>query len=264
MVRGVVRWRVERRELALDHRSFLIVNEDQPYSLTIDEPEPVETFVVFFRPGFAADALRTLTTRDAALLDAPEARMPIFRENVVPWNPPMLRELAALRAAIETAEELELDARFTRLAEQMVLVDDTVRRQAANLPAARAAVRDELYRRLRRGIDYIEASLGEPLELATIARAAAVSPYHFHRAFRRAFGETVHGYIRRRRIERARDLLATTALSVTDVCLASGFSSPGSFSTAFRSLVGMSPRAYRIAIRKRGEDSRAPDLDDPS
>jgi AraC-like DNA-binding protein len=64
------------------------------------------------------------------------------------------------------------------------------------------------------------------------------------RSFKRAFGETPHRYLLRRRVERAKELLRNTPLSVTEISLDVGFRSLGSFSTAFRALVGESPREY--------------------
>jgi len=59
------------------------------------------------------------------------------------------------------------------------------------------------------------------------------------------FGETPHGFLLRQRLARAASLLRNEDLSVTDICLASGFESPASFSTLFRRHFGMTPRAFR-------------------
>src|SRR6478672_5561461 len=76
------------------------------------------------------------------------------------------------------------------------------------------------------------------------ARLVHVSPDHLIRTFRAVFGETPHRYLQRRRVERAMFLLRTTDLDVTDVCLAVGFTSLGTFSRLFSSVVGQSPSEY--------------------
>lgn len=76
-----------------------------------------------------------------------------------------------------------------------------------------------------------------------------MSPFHFHRAFRLAFNETPHDYLTRLRIERAKALLRTDALPVTQVCFEVGFSSLGSFSTKFTREVGCAPSRYRNSVR---------------
>ncbi len=98
---------------------------------------------------------------------------------------------------------------------------------------------------LRRARDLIDRAYAEPLDLEAMAREAGYSRFHFARAFRAAYGETPRAYLSRRRIERAKTLLRTANLSVTEICFLVGFSSLGSFGTRFRALVGRSPAAYR-------------------
>ncbi|MGW0519015.1 helix-turn-helix domain-containing protein [Crossiella sp. NPDC003009] len=102
-----------------------------------------------------------------------------------------------------------------------------------------------LTRHLLRARDLIDTAYAEPLDIPALARAATVSPSHFSRRFKAAFGETPHRYLLTRRMERAKTLLRAGRTSVTEVCLAVGFTSLGSFSTQFRRFVGESPSAYR-------------------
>ena len=98
---------------------------------------------------------------------------------------------------------------------------------------------------LRRARDLIDRDYAEPLDLDALAREAGYSRYHFARAFATAYGETPRAYLTRRRIERAKTLLRSANLSVTEICFLVGFASVGSFSSRFRSLVGQSPSEYR-------------------
>ncbi len=102
-----------------------------------------------------------------------------------------------------------------------------------------------LARHLLRVRDLIDRAYAEQLDIAALARSASVSTAYFSRSFKAAFGETPHQYLMSRRMERAKALLRSGDLSVTDVCLAVGFTSLGSFSTQFRRFVGDSPSAYR-------------------
>ena len=99
--------------------------------------------------------------------------------------------------------------------------------------------------RLRRARDLMDREYASPLDVATLARTALMSPAHFSRQFRAAYGETPYGYLMTRRIERAKSLLRLGDLSVTDVCMAVGCTSLGSFSARFTRLVGETPTAYR-------------------
>jgi transcriptional regulator GlxA family with amidase domain len=105
---------------------------------------------------------------------------------------------------------------------------------------------------LRRARDHVDRHYREPLDLDGLASVAGVSKYHFARSFEAAYGETPMRYLCRRRIERAQDLLRNANLTVTEVCVAVGFSSLGSFSTRFSRLVGEGPAAYRDRWAARG------------
>lgn len=99
--------------------------------------------------------------------------------------------------------------------------------------------------RLRRARDLMDREYARPLDVAELARAALMSTAHFSRQFRAAYGETPYAYLMTRRIERAKALLRRGDLSVTDVCLAVGCTSLGSFSARFTEVVGETPTAYR-------------------
>jgi AraC-like DNA-binding protein len=103
---------------------------------------------------------------------------------------------------------------------------------------------DELVR-LRRARDRMDREYAEPLDMAELARTALMSAGHFQRRFRAAYGETPYGYLMTRRVERAKALLRRGDLTVTEVCLAVGCTSLGSFSSRFTQLVGETPSAYR-------------------
>ncbi|EFG08277.1 Transcriptional regulator [Streptomyces clavuligerus] len=106
--------------------------------------------------------------------------------------------------------------------------------------------------RLRRARDLMDRAYAEPLDVAALARVALMSPGHFSRSFRAAYGESPYSYLMTRRIERAKALLRRGDLSVTEVCLAVGCTSLGSFSSRFTELVGESPSAYRARDHSHG------------
>ncbi len=113
-------------------------------------------------------------------------------------------------------------------------------------------------RHLLRARDLADARYREPLDVATLARAAHVSPAHFTREFRRAFGETPHRYLLTRRLERAAELLRNTDRGVAEICMTVGLQSVGSFTTSFGKLYGMSPTAYRAAHPPASHLARVP------
>ena len=92
----------------------------------------------------------------------------------------------------------------------------------------------------------------EAVDLDQMATEAGFSKFHFARSFKDAYGETPARYLTRRRVERAKGLLRSANLTVTEVCMLVGFSSLGSFSTRFSELVGVSPRAFQRESAARG------------
>jgi AraC-like DNA-binding protein len=99
--------------------------------------------------------------------------------------------------------------------------------------------------RLRRVRDLMDREYASPIDVAALAHAALMSPAYFSRQFRATYGETPYAYLMTRRIERAKALLRRGDMSVTEVCMAVGCTSLGSFSARFTELVGETPTAYR-------------------
>lgn len=109
----------------------------------------------------------------------------------------------------------------------------------------------------------MDLRFADPLDLDQMAAEAGFSKFHFARAFKDAFGETPANYLTRRRVERAKDLLRSANLTVTEVCMLVGFSSLGSFSSRFTELVGMPPSRFQPRVggprRTTGDSGVLPD-----
>ncbi|MFT4136741.1 helix-turn-helix domain-containing protein [Microbacterium sp.] len=105
---------------------------------------------------------------------------------------------------------------------------------------------------LRRARDLMDRAYAEPLDVPTMAARALMSPAHFSREFKTAYGETPYAYLMTRRVERAMALLRA-GWSVTDACTTVGATSLGSFSSTFTRLVGETPSAYRARPHEAAE-----------
>ena len=100
-------------------------------------------------------------------------------------------------------------------------------------------------RHLLRAKDLADARYSEPIVVADMAGAAALSKAHFSREFRRTFGESPHQYLLTRRLERAASLLRMTDWTVAEICVSVGLQSVGSFTTSFKRAFGDTPTEYR-------------------
>jgi AraC-like DNA-binding protein len=116
-----------------------------------------------------------------------------------------------------------------------------------------------LARHLLRAKDLVDARYFEPLSVSDLAAAAGLSPAHFSRAFKRAFGESPHQYLLTRRLERAAALLRRSDRSIAEICFAVGAQSLGSFTTSFGRIYGCSPLAYRALYPPAASHLRIPE-----
>jgi AraC-like DNA-binding protein len=113
--------------------------------------------------------------------------------------------------------------------------------------------------RLKRVVDYVDASLPDPVSLADLAAAAGLTRMHFAAQFRAATGLPPHEYLLRRRIERAQEMLVHDDAALVEIALSVGFQTQSHFTTVFKRFTGHPPRAWRLWHRdKENEDGRSP------
>lgn len=115
-----------------------------------------------------------------------------------------------------------------------------------------------LYQRIVAAKIYIDENFHEPIDLELVSKQAFLSPFHFHRIFRQVYRHTPHQYITRKRMDKARDLLADNR-PVSEVCNEVGFESLGSFSSLFKKEIGFAPTYFRnMACLKKLESQKNP------
>jgi AraC family transcriptional regulator len=151
---------------------------------------------------------------------------------------PPSEALVPLVVAAETAsrEPLALEEVALQIAGAAVLAQEG----ASVRPASR---RDE--KRVSDTIRLIEAKPDEPVSLAGLARAVAMSPYHFLRTFRAVTGVTPHQFILGQRLRYAAGRLRQTADPIADIAFAAGFGDLSTFNRRFRRITGKTPSAWR-------------------
>jgi AraC-like DNA-binding protein len=113
-------------------------------------------------------------------------------------------------------------------------------------------------RHLLRAKDLADARYAQPLDVDDMAGAAGLSRAHFSREFRRTFGESPHGYLLTRRLERAAALLRNTDRSVAEICFSVGLQSVGSFTSSFGRVYGRSPTTYRASFPPASQHALVP------
>ena len=232
---------------------FLVLNAGQQYDMDVPAAWGTTTLCPFFAGGFVEGAVASLRASEERQLDDVVVRPVEFCERLYPMS-------GAVAAALRAFDRHDVETSFHDLAYALAALRDDVRRDMARFPAVRAATREELYRRLYRARDFLASCYAEPLSVADAAGVAAMSPFHLHRAFKKAFGTTPMRYLQSRRLDAARAMLARGA-RVTDVCYAVGFASLGSFSALYRRRFGVppsfgAPSSRRLAMRRPGAGGR--------
>jgi len=250
MFNGSALYRADRAWFSVNEAGYLILNDRQPYEIHIASPTRVESFIVYFPRGWVEEVLESLTAHPEKLLDDPECNSRCsahFFERFTPHDRLVSPVLITLRRAHRsgTLPGLWLEEKLRHLLVRMLQAQDDALRESDALPARRAATREELWRRVNRGRDFIHARFDSAPTLGEIASTACLSPFHFLRGFKAVFGMTPHEYLSACRVERAKFLLERTELPVTEICFAVGFESLGSFSSWFARVTGSSPRAWR-------------------
>ncbi|MCB0121203.1 MAG: helix-turn-helix transcriptional regulator [Caldilineaceae bacterium] len=247
---GEARYAVGAARYRVNDDCYLVLNHGQEYTITIDAPQPVESFCIFFAPDLAAEVNRSLIATTAQLVDDPAPNHPPslhFFERTYRHGDtvsPMLRQLRRT-FPLHRHDPNWLAEQAHDLMAQLLAAHHQVYTETAALAAVRPATREELYRRLHVARDFIAASFAQPITLDEIAHVAALSPNHLLRTFKALFHATPHQYLTEARLLHASHLMRTTELSITTICLAVGFQSIGSFGTLFRRRFGASPAQFR-------------------
>jgi AraC family transcriptional regulator len=253
---GRVAWIVAGRELVVDPSSFLIVSAGEKYSMNIESLTPVETCCAFFAPGFVERTVLDATSPLERSLDEPERATP-----AAPYLSRAHRD--GERALVGRVQSLVQRCRpalapsaweedFLLLAIELLQFQGNVREQTARIPALRNSTRQELFRRLLIGRDYMHSHVSEPVSLAAAARAACLSPFHFHRGFTHAFEQTPHAYLTGIRLAQARRMIEGGSL-VLDACLDAGFASASAFTRLFQTQYGEKPSEVRRKFARSGK-----------
>ena len=157
-------------------------------------------------------------------------------------SPLVARACAGLRGSAAVAWE-ELSVQIAGLA---------IRLAAGLSPDEVTAAPPSAMARVTRAVRKVEREAAADLGLASLAREARLSPYHFLRVFERMTGLTPHQYVRRVRLREAATRLASEATRILEIALDCGFGDVSSFNRAFRAEFGTNPRAYRRRTQARG------------
>ncbi len=232
---------------------YLILNEGCQYRVVLDSEVPVHPYALFLAPQFAERVAAAMAETADRNLDNPFPEPVSSRRffERIGRGDNLHRRLILFANEFDhwRTDPLWLSEQFHDIASAMIAQCGDTWREVNAIVASRPETREEIYRRLWKARDWAHAMLDQEVTLGDMADIACMSESYFLRTFKVNFKQTPHQFVIDLRLERARSLLKETTKSVTEITEAIGFQSLGSFSWMFKKRHGVSPDAYRRAIR---------------
>jgi AraC family transcriptional regulator len=247
---GEERYFIDNRAMTVDDDNYLILNDRRTYASSIRSVRPIRSFSIFFRPGFAEEVLGGMLTPQDRILDGggeTQHRPVEFAEHLRPHDrivTPVLRYIA-FHVHQGVDDEVWYEEQLSFLLERMLGSHRLTTKAIASLSASRAAKRQELYRRLSWGRDFIHSNYQRQITIDDMARAACLSKYHFIRLFHGLEGVTPYRYLQCKRVAAAQRLLSTTQLSHVEIAEQVGFDHRSTMFRHMRRVTGRSGRQWR-------------------
>lgn len=251
-IRGNSLCSVDRQTTRIDEDNYFVSNRSQLYTLQIENSgHSTETFNIHFGDFFSGSVLNSLVTPADRILGAGTDKQlsPFLFFNQLHRRDAVFNAL--IRSILTTYQatgpnKLRFEEQMTSLLSYHLQQHHHIAQIVNNLPPVRQATRIELYKRLSRAMDALRSGFCGEISLDQLAAEACLSKYHFLRLFRKAYGLSPYQYIQHLRIEKARRLLADSAVSVADIADLLGFDNSQSFSRLFFQKMGHYPTQYRL------------------
>jgi AraC family transcriptional regulator len=256
VLQGTERYTVNGEPFPVHAGQYLLANRCSESHVVIDSDRPVEGFCIELTTALMDEVVHGWSWPESFATEKGECFFvgPEFLEGVhdsrKTWAGLGLKRMAdRLSAADPNDRIVELEAYYT-LAEQIVRDHLPLLPRLRSIKAVRSGTRKDIYRRIQRAKAFMDATYHKPSNVADLAREAAMSEYHFFRAFRAVEGTTPHQYVTALRLREAHSLLQQGHYTVQDVALRLGFADAPTFSKAFRKFHGHTPSVLLRGMRR--------------
>lgn len=256
---GQSRVTTERRTLHIGSDVYAISNRGQHYDLIIPQKSPTTTFNVHFGEKLFLDTVHVLTTGTSALLDRPTEEC-VRNFETYPrtvWKgEEFQRRIGVLQRFYRECDNYPNPVEVEReilsvFLEHLLLEESRHIRTADSLASLKPPTRKELMRRVMIAVDYIHTQYAACITLDELSRTASMSKFHLQRTFKQLMGQSPQQYIANLRLRKSCELMKNSALSLSEIALAAGFSEPAAFSRFFLHHSGVQPSAYRKKLARR-------------
>lgn len=246
---GTENYKVNGNKFNVSKGEYLLGNNFSEGNVNIGSNNLVKGICIDINPSILSEVVASFIEPGAPLSDIALDKFfttESFFENKYPFDKTKLGQLL-----FSLGEILDKDPfanhQFTKefffeLSEKIVLDHQPILKQINSINSLKQITKKELYRRVLKGKDYIDANYLSKIEIHIVAKEANLSEYHFFRLFKSIFNISPHQYIISKRLEIAKQLLQNKALKLSDIAIITGFSDMHSLSKAFKKHFGLSPK----------------------
>ncbi len=253
VIEGLEHYRIDQEEYSLGAGQLLLANQQPNGSVHFDNEEMALGICIDIHPGTMYDALRTINRfyrQDPdKLIENQDKTQFIFDQVYNIKRSPLRRKIQPLERALLNHQTPTLNEDwYFELAELIAIQECEHNRALRALDSVKASTRQEIYRRLLEGRNYMdERFLQNPL-ISEVAQHCCMSEFHFFRSFKQAFRITPHQYMLRKRLELASKLIRFGDRNLSQVAAECGFPDLAAFSKTFKKHFQMAPSRYAAAL----------------
>jgi AraC family transcriptional regulator len=251
-ISGVSRCKTGKEFVQIPENTFFISNQDENYTLEIEQDKSIETFNIHFGEYFLKEVYSSLINSEDKLLNN-------YLQNTsagFTFMPKLYRQDVTFRQLVNKIyfnqndffDKLLLDEQLNELLVYLLKLHRSTLKEIERLPILKQSTRIEIYKRLSQSVDYMYSTFQDVIDLDTLAKITCLSKHHFLRLFKVAFGLTPHQFLTEIRISHACRLLRIPQLPIHQIAISLGFENSSSFSRLFFQRMGIYPSEYRSKI----------------
>jgi AraC family transcriptional regulator len=248
VVDGIERYTLNGEEYSVGTGQYLLLNATIEGHVEIESRKAVKGICLNIVPELLSDVVATIHRPDAAFSDRELGQFfssSHFLEKLYDAKQTHLGQLLRdMDLSIQNnnlnTEDLTIEFFYT-LSEKIIADQIPIFRQLQAIPSIKSTTKKDLYRRIAKGKEFIDASFSTPLTIESVAKEACMSEYHFFRLFKSIFGVSPHQYILKKRLEYGKNILRQDKYCVSDAAFEAGFSDIYTFSKAFKKHFGYAP-----------------------
>ena len=242
---------INNHRIAVRPGQFLILNNAQTYSSSIDTVGKVKSLSIFFRKDFASSVFFDKLSDEGISLDNPfynDGPVPEFFQTLNYTDPGLLKQLSDLIFSLDEQGYSSnlVDEHLVGVLQHLISIHRTESKRTMDVNAVKSSTRTEIYKRLCIAKDFMHSCFTDNLDLQAISNEACLSVPQLVRQFKIVFRATPHQYLTRIRLEYAAGLLKHTTTPIHEITWKCGFENMSAFCRAFKAEYNVQPHNFRI------------------